>query len=99
MQSQVEKEIQDELLPGQTASDRPNLIARVFQLNLKALIVDLAKGKVFGEVSGRVYTIEFQKRGLPHAQILDILMPMWIESCQRRFRIARRIGSLLILSA
>ena len=31
-------EIERELLPGQTAADRPDLIAQVFQLKKKALI-------------------------------------------------------------
>jgi len=34
---------------------------------------DIRKGKIFGDVSGFVYTIEFQKRGLPHAHLLLIL--------------------------
>lgn len=67
------KEIQDRLKPGQTASDRPDLVARVFQQKLKLLLDDLVKGRIFGEVTGRVHTIEFQKRGLPHAHILIIL--------------------------
>jgi hypothetical protein len=67
------KEIQDELYPGQTASDRPDLVARVFKMKLAALLDDIRKNKIFGEVSGRVHTIEFQKRGLPHAHILIII--------------------------
>lgn len=66
------KEIQQELKPGQTASDRPDLIARVFQLKLKCLLDDLVKEKVLAEITGRVHTIEFQKRSLPHAHILII---------------------------
>jgi hypothetical protein len=66
------KEIQQELKPEQTASDRPDLFARVFQQKLKYLLDDLVKEKVFGEITGRVHTIEFQKRGLPHAHILII---------------------------
>lgn len=67
------KEIQQEFKPGQTASDRPDLIARVFQQKLKCLLDDLVKEKLFGEITGRVHTIEFQKRGLPHAHILIIV--------------------------
>ncbi|KAI5449084.1 hypothetical protein NCC49_005354 [Naganishia albida] len=67
------KEIQEELYPGQTASDRPDLVARVFGMKLKALLDDIRKHKFFGEVTGRVHTIEFQKRGLPHAHILIII--------------------------
>ena len=37
------KEIQDELLPGQKAEDRPDLVSRLFQLKLKAIEEDLLK--------------------------------------------------------
>ena len=37
-------EIQDNLLPQQTASDRPDLVARVFDLKLKTLMDYLTKG-------------------------------------------------------
>lgn len=66
-------EIKNNLFEGQTASDRPDLVARVFNLKLKAMLEDILKGKVFGEVVAYVYSIEFQKRGLPHAHILIIL--------------------------
>jgi hypothetical protein len=64
------KEIQRELLPGQTASDRPDLVSRVFHAKLKLFLADLEKIPGF---AGRFYAIEFQKRGLPHAHILEIL--------------------------
>lgn len=66
-------EITENLKPGQTASDRPELVARVFHAKLQALIEDLKTEAIFGDVIGRVHTIEFQKRGLPHAHILLIL--------------------------
>ena len=66
-------EIQRELLPGQTAADHPELVARVFAAKLKQLIHDLHEGQFFGKVIGRVHVIEFQKRGLPHAHVLFIL--------------------------
>lgn len=40
-------EIQQNLLPGQTASDRPDLVARVFNLRLRAIMKDIQKKKVF----------------------------------------------------
>ena len=61
------------LLLDQKASDRPDLIVRVFRLKLKQLLSDLIKRQVFGRPLAHVYTIEFQKRGLPHAHILVIL--------------------------
>jgi hypothetical protein len=64
------KEIQDELLPGQTAIDRPDLCSRIFNLKLAELIKDLRCDKVLGSILAMIYTIEFQKRGLPHAHFL-----------------------------
>ena len=67
------KEIVDELLPGQTAVDRPGLCSRVFKQKLTELMKDLVDREVLGNVIAYMYTIEFQKRGLPHAHILLIL--------------------------
>ena len=67
------KEITDELLPGQTAADRPELCARIFHAKLGLLMEDLTKKHVLGRVTAWMHTIEFQKRGLPHAHILLIL--------------------------
>ncbi|KAL8158864.1 LOW QUALITY PROTEIN: hypothetical protein V2J09_000401 [Rumex salicifolius] len=57
-------------IPGQTAQDRPDIMTRVFKLKLTQLMRDLRKNKIFGKSPAIVYTIEFQKRGLPHAHIL-----------------------------
>lgn len=65
-------EIVRELLPGQAADDRPDLISRVFKLKLDAMLQDLKNG-LFGPFTGTVWTIEYQKRGLPHAHILIFL--------------------------
>lgn len=59
-----------ERVTGQTASDRPDLTARVFRLKKEALLKDLFTHKVLGTVVAHVYTIEFQKRGLPHMHLL-----------------------------
>lgn len=68
-------EIASSLLPGQTPSDRPDLITRVFHQKLKLLLHDITHNNIFGPVIAYVYTIEFQKRGLPHCHILLILDP------------------------
>ncbi|SGY57450.1 BQ5605_C006g04273 [Microbotryum silenes-dioicae] len=72
-------EIVNALLPGQTASDRPDIVTRVFHGKLKALLADvLGIGRVpgvFGKVIAYVYVVKFQKRGLPHAHILLIMDP------------------------
>ena len=52
---------------------RADIIAIVFHLKLKELMDLLVKKGAFGPVVGFMYTIEFQKRGLPHAHILLIL--------------------------
>ncbi|MBW0509324.1 hypothetical protein O181_049039 [Austropuccinia psidii MF-1] len=66
-------EIQATLKGDETPSDRPDLVARVFQLKLNVLLRDLTVNKRLGTVLSYVYTIEFQKRGLPHAHIIMIL--------------------------
>ncbi|XP_039600649.1 uncharacterized protein LOC120523396 [Polypterus senegalus] len=63
---------------GQTVDGQPHLVARVFHLNLKALIDDICKKHIFGFLKAMVYVLQFQKRGLPHAHILLILK----ESCK-----------------
>ena len=67
-------EIKNELRPGEKAYDRPDLCCRVFKEKLKAVINDIGNG-IFGEHNVRCGTIEFQKRGAPHAHIL-----VWIEN-------------------
>ncbi|KAG3242502.1 hypothetical protein PI124_g12647 [Phytophthora idaei] len=57
---------------GQTAQDRPDIVARVWQLKLGAELKDLDEGAL-GRVHARIYAVEFQKRGLPHTHILVIL--------------------------
>jgi hypothetical protein len=46
------KEFQDELLPGQTASDGPDLVCRVFKLKKKALLKNIKEGNVFCRFQG-----------------------------------------------
>uniref|UniRef100_A0A0D3EDL6 ATP-dependent DNA helicase n=2 Tax=Brassica oleracea var. oleracea TaxID=109376 RepID=A0A0D3EDL6_BRAOL len=55
-------------------NDRPDLEARVFKMKLDELISDFNKGIFFPRPKAVVYTIEFQKRGLPHAHIL-----LWLD--------------------
>ncbi|RXW16701.1 hypothetical protein EST38_g9156 [Candolleomyces aberdarensis] len=81
-------EIERELLPGQTAYDRPDLVVRVLQLKKQVLLDCIIKGKIYGEVDAYVYSIEFQKHGLPHMHLLLFLKngyklttPEAIDSC------------------
>lgn len=66
-------EITRELLPGQTAIDRPDLVTRVFHLKMKALINAILQDGIFGHCVAHIYAIEFQKRGLPHMHLLLFL--------------------------
>ncbi|XP_046750598.1 uncharacterized protein LOC124413856 [Diprion similis] len=68
------KENVENLKPGQTAMDRPDLIARVFCQKVKELKAELIVKAVFGKCAAYVYVIEFQKRGLSHVHIL-----FWLE--------------------
>ncbi|KAG2823728.1 hypothetical protein PC113_g22143 [Phytophthora cactorum] len=66
------EEIMEKIPDGQTAQDRDDIVARVWQLKLGAELKDLDEG-VLGRVHARIYVVEFQKRDLPHAHILVIL--------------------------
>ncbi|XP_057417171.1 uncharacterized protein LOC130711518 [Lotus japonicus] len=74
---------------GLTASDRPDLACRVFHMKLNALIIDLKNGDFFGKAIAGTYTIEFQKRGLPHAHIL-----LWL-SMENKLRTPNMIDSVI----
>ncbi|KAK8942878.1 hypothetical protein KSP39_PZI009132 [Platanthera zijinensis] len=65
-------EITNELHPGQTAQDRPDLVSRIFHAKLQCLTDDIFHKGVLGRVIAHVHVVEFQKRGLPHAHMLFI---------------------------
>lgn len=69
------QEIQECLYTGQTATDRPDIVARVFNMKLEELKTDLFKRNILGDVLAYIYVIEFQKRGLPHVHMLLIMKP------------------------
>ncbi|XP_028793347.1 uncharacterized protein LOC114749047 [Neltuma alba] len=56
-------------------ADRPDILCRIFKLKLEALMKIIKEQKIFGKVRAEIYTIEFQKRGLPHAHIILFLDP------------------------
>ena len=43
----------------QKAIDRPDIVARVFKLKLDAMLKDVFESKMFGEVSGYAWTLEY----------------------------------------
>ncbi|KAL6546679.1 hypothetical protein OROMI_022400 [Orobanche minor] len=53
--------------------DRPDIVCRVFKMKLDVLIKDLKDHGLLGKTQAVIYTVEFQKRGLPHAHILLFL--------------------------
>lgn len=50
--------------PGQQASDRYDVVSRVFFLKVKQFKKILVKQELFGQVQCYLYTIEWQKRGI-----------------------------------
>uniref|UniRef100_A0A915K862 Helitron helicase-like domain-containing protein n=1 Tax=Romanomermis culicivorax TaxID=13658 RepID=A0A915K862_ROMCU len=66
-------EIKNALAPGQSYTSRPDIVCRVFYHKLKELIKDIAERHVLGKCLGYVYSVEFQKRGMPHIHMLIIL--------------------------
>lgn len=67
------EEIRNELLTGQTAQDRPDLLTRVFRAKFEEFKQDVIHRAVLGKVIAYAYVIEFQKRGLPHAHMVVVL--------------------------
>ncbi|XP_076888124.1 uncharacterized protein LOC143538445 [Bidens hawaiensis] len=57
------------------AEDRPDISCRIFKMKLDSLIKDLKDKQPLGKVQAVVYTVEYQKRGLPHAYICIFLHP------------------------
>lgn len=64
-------EIRNNLLPGHNWTDDPVLVARVFKQKLSSLMTALkTMFTAAGSPTYLIESIEFQKRGLPHAHIL-----------------------------
>uniref|UniRef100_A0A8R7V1R5 Helitron helicase-like domain-containing protein n=1 Tax=Triticum urartu TaxID=4572 RepID=A0A8R7V1R5_TRIUA len=63
-------EITAALEPGQTPPDRADVIVRVYHMKLAEYLDEIKSGRAFGPIKAVMYTVEFQKRGLPHAHIL-----------------------------
>jgi len=80
-------EIQREIPRGNDTRDHPDIVARVFWLKFKSMMEDILEHKIFGEVQGYVWRIEWQLRGLPHAHLLIILT--------KAIRLPREIDSIV----
>lgn len=69
-------EITENLYEGQNSYHRHDLISRVFHLKVKKKLMDLlTKANIFCPIRCHVFTVEWQKRGLPHVHIL-----IWLEN-------------------
>lgn len=68
-------EITSNMFLNQQATDRHDIVARVFNIKVKQLIKLIQKGKIFGKILALIYSIEWQKRGLPHTHML-----VWLEN-------------------
>ena len=66
-------EIVDNLGPRQHPHDRPDLIARVCHAKWQQLLREVLDNGVLGAVVSFCWSIEFQKRGLPHGHLLVTL--------------------------
>ncbi|GBM15370.1 hypothetical protein AVEN_199632-1 [Araneus ventricosus] len=67
-------EITENFRPSKHTTDSPDLLARVIKLKLKSLMDNPTVHGALGKSIAQVYTIEFQKRRLPHAHILSVLL-------------------------
>ncbi|KAM0836290.1 hypothetical protein ACQ4PT_062431 [Festuca glaucescens] len=56
--------------PGQKPHNRADITVRVYHMKLAEYLRDIRTGVAFGKVAAVLHTVEFQKRGLPHAHIL-----------------------------
>nr|XP_009791862.1 PREDICTED: uncharacterized protein LOC104239025 [Nicotiana sylvestris] len=66
-------EIEEHLFVTDEVQNRHDLVSRVFRAKVEEMKTDILKRNIFGRVAAFMYTIEFQKRGLPHAHFLIIL--------------------------
>jgi hypothetical protein len=67
--------------PGQQPCDRSDLVMSVFHMKVNEFIADIREGKTFGSILAVLYTVEFQKRGLPHIHCL-----VWLADGNKEFR-------------
>ena len=81
-------EILFSLFSGQTATDCPDIVLRIFEQKKKALLKLIDNG-FFGTTVAHIHTIEFQKRGLPYIHLFIFLHP------QHRIQDSQYINSMI----
>ena len=62
--------IKNNLLPGQDPQDHPDIVACIFGLKVTKLVRMLKSEMIFGKPQAWLYSIEWQKHGLPHCHLL-----------------------------
>ncbi|GJV48550.1 DNA helicase [Tanacetum coccineum] len=67
-----------EPFPQLTTADRADIVDRVFEKKVRDYITFVRDSNTFGNVTAVLYTIEFQKRGLPHCHSL-----LWIDAASK----------------
>ncbi|KAL3640531.1 hypothetical protein CASFOL_015499 [Castilleja foliolosa] len=73
-----------EKIGGTLAQNRPDIISRVFHIKVQQFLRFMRASKTFGQITAAIfeivndlYTIEFQKRGLPHCHTLIWVTPAY----------------------
>ena len=69
------EEIKTNLHPNGTPQERYDIVNRVFHLKIHKLLALINKAHIFGEPHAFMYTVEWQKRGLPHIHLL-----LWLKT-------------------
>ncbi len=82
-------EIRDELKSEQIATNRSNIVTRVFEMKTRQLIEDVKKRHVFDKWENVVWIVKYQKRELSHIYLL-----MFLRS-KDRFLISKRIDDIV----
>ncbi|KAL3628077.1 hypothetical protein CASFOL_028179 [Castilleja foliolosa] len=67
-----------EKVGGGQPQNRPDIISRVFRIKVQQFLAFMRSANTFGEIVADLYTIEFQKRGLPHCHTL-----IWVKPAHR----------------
>nr|GEW54077.1 DNA helicase [Tanacetum cinerariifolium] len=67
-----------EPFPQLTTTDRVDIVDRVFEKKVRDYIAFVRDSNTFSDVTAVLYTIEFQKRGLPHCHSL-----LWIDTTSK----------------
>ncbi|CAG4932716.1 unnamed protein product [Colias eurytheme] len=83
-------EIKENINSNLTPQDRYDIVNRVFHLKVQKLLHLINKSHIFGPPRCHMYTIEWQKRGLPHVHLL-----VWLVNKIRPNQIDRVISAEL----